>query len=239
MTAEMLPFDITYEEFFVAPAFALASPSVGNVGVLKALYDSLHSRYAILSKDMRVAGGNSLSEVLVTIQLFNGNGLIEVSVDKVRIVFRGISNQADREVAKDCVELVQKSLVEVLNVEFGWASFNINSRYRLVEPTPTVSEHLRELFGSRLSELGKTNDGKIAERVGLIYENDCTEEGWDLVFHASRSQDNERELSVFAIGKFSNSKVAPTIADKVLRIDQAFDAFFERANIEFPKAKET
>ena len=78
MTAEMLPFDITYEEFFVAPAFALASPSVGNVGVLKALYDSLHSRYAILSKDMRVAGGNSLSEVLVTIGLFN----LEAAVDR-------------------------------------------------------------------------------------------------------------------------------------------------------------
>ena len=100
-------FNMTYDVEFAAPAFDLPS---NNTSVLKAFYETIHPRFPINSRDMHVAGGNSLSDVHVRITLFNGNGVIDISADRMSLVFNNLRTIEDLTTCKDCFSLSEEAL---------------------------------------------------------------------------------------------------------------------------------
>ena len=59
---------------------------------------------------MHVAGGNLLSDVNVRITLFNGNGIIDVSVDRMSLAFNNLRTEKDLTICKDCISLSEEAL---------------------------------------------------------------------------------------------------------------------------------
>lgn len=232
MKAKSQPFDLTYDGYFVAPAFALANSAVGNVGTLQALHKALNKRFDISPPEMRVSGGNSLSDVRVSLGLFRGNGLIEIDVEKVHIVLKSISGPDDIEIVKDCINLVQETLIATLDVEFRWANVTIASRMKADDSSIDVGTHFEELYTPTTIQSLNSKSADFKDRVGMVYECESSEKKWDCIFYATRNRDQFSEISVFTIFRFLDLNLFPSIADQADQIDAAFVSFLERADID-------
>lgn len=239
MKAKFLSYDLTVDEYFVEPAFALANTKVGNVGMLRALYEALNKRFTVSPSEMRVFGGNSLSDVRVSLGLFRGNGLIEIDVEKLHIVLKSISGPSDVEIVKDCISLVQDAVIATLDVGFRWANVTINSRVKPDEASVDIGSHFQELYAPPRNQVADGEGPALTHHLGIVYQCESIEGKWDAVFYATRDRDQPNEMSVFTIIRLLDVSLFPQIEDQVGQIDVAFDSFLKWANIEISTASET
>ncbi len=84
MQAAVERVDLEYEAAFFGSGFDL---SARNMEVLRSFHEGIGSSYPIRSSDMQISRGDRLSEVRVRISLFGGNGLIDVTEDRLSISF--------------------------------------------------------------------------------------------------------------------------------------------------------
>ena len=103
--------DLNYEANFSAPSFEL--PALGSA-LLKSLYESIRPLYLINTTDMRVLGGNSLSDVRVQVTVFGGLGLIDVGPDGITMNFRDLRNTGDFATCLKCISLSEETVLRAL-----------------------------------------------------------------------------------------------------------------------------
>jgi hypothetical protein len=223
--------DVTFDAYFKAPAFSLAQQ---NVATLKSLHEALSVRYQISAGEMKVSGGNTLSDVAVSVDLFGGSGQVEVTVDHVRLSFRRLMTAADRNVAVDCAVLTTGAVAEVLGVEYQWSSFNFNANYQFIDTGLNASEHLARLWRPEIIKRGDHVAAGAVERFGAVYEFENPIEHWDVVFHALRSRATAHEIAVISIARFLDENTVTGIEPKLQRLDMAFGAFCSRLGLELP-----
>jgi hypothetical protein len=193
--------NVTYEVAFKDPAFEIAQSAVA---ILTAFYQRLHPRFGVPLSDLRVLGGNALSELGVRIGLFNGQGLLEVATEKFSGSFQGLRNQQDITVVKDCIALSEEALSESLpDLKPKLTAIKTSSWLNCDGGKSGVNEVLEQIensvVGMAAKKLGATN---VSHTLRSQLGNEG--EGWTLAFGMERSLVPGSDFFVVCDGTFTD-----------------------------------
>src|SRR2546427_366220 len=143
-------FDVTYEARFRAPLFVLAgSPAV----ILEAVHGRLSPKYTVAPNDLIVDSGRSVGDVHSRINLFAGNGSLDIRADAFTAKFTNPWAPGDVDIVKDCIELTNEALAAVGGSKFAIQEEILGGRMfiELLDSSANVTALLRGLFkGSNL-----------------------------------------------------------------------------------------
>ena len=92
-----------YKVFFSRPAVELLTNATR---VIESLTKSLGSAYPIQSDSLRIINSTVAGDVSISIQVFNGNGKIKVTVDSIEATFDNISSRADVGIVTNALDLM-------------------------------------------------------------------------------------------------------------------------------------
>lgn len=229
MKAKIERINLTYDVEFTAPAFDLPN---SNVSMLKALYETIHPRFRINTRDMHVAGGNSLSDVHVRITLFNGNGTIDISVDRMSLAFNNLRTREDLTTCKDCTSLSEKALHKSLPT--------VSVRTIAIKPTlylglngiqEDVANYLARLPGAKI-ELDLSTFGRAVQHPGINLEVDNFEERWNAIFHAFQDRTKMSSLILSCSSAYLADGTVRGLKNRVNHVEQLLNAFLDSIGLE-------
>ena len=227
--------NVTYEVEFTAPAFDLP---ISNVSVLKAFYETIHPRFRINTRDMHVAGGNLLSDVNVRITLFNGNSVIDLSVDRMSLVFNNLMAKEDLKICKDCISLSEEALQKSLPAV----------SFRTITIKPTLFLELQgeeQNAGNYLSQLPRLSIqpdlsafGSAVQHPGVNLEVDNFEEKWNAVFHAFRDRTKTSALILSCQANYRADGTIRGLENRASHLEQLLNAFLGGIGLEMEGSTE-
>lgn len=221
--------DVTYDVEFAAPAFDLP---IKNTSILKIFYETIHPQFPINARDMRVDGGNLLSDVRVRVTLFNGNSVIDISADKMSLVFNNLRTKEDLMICRDCIflseESLQKSLpdVAVRNIAINPVLF-----LELEGGDQNASKHLSRLQEASI-QLDLSPFGRAVPHLGVNLEVENSEEGWFTLFHAYRDR---RKASALILSCHTMYRADGTLRDlenRTNHLERLLKAFLDSIGLE-------
>lgn len=229
MKANVEWMNVTYDVEFAAPAFDLP---IKNTSILKIFYETIHPQFPINVRDMRVDGGNLLSDVRVRVTLFNGNSVIDISADKMSLVFNNLRTKEDLTICRDCIflseESLQKSLpdVPVRNVTIKPMLF-----LELQDGEQNASKHLSQLQGASL-RLDLSTFGGAVQHPGVNLEVENSEEGWGAVFHAFRDQSKASALILSCYTIYRADGTLCGLENRTNHLERLLKAFLDSIDLE-------
>ena len=229
MKAKVEKIDLTYEVVFAAPSFDLP---ISNVSVLKAFYETIHPHFPINERDMQATGGNLLSDVHVRIPFINGKDNIDISFDRMSLVFNNLRTRNDLTDCKECTSLSEKALQESLpDVSPLIKSIKPMVFLTLQGETQNVSNYLSRLPGSSIT-VDLSAHGIVVQHRGINHEVINTEDGWSVNFHTipDRAKISSLILSCFAI--YSASGAVQGLETVANHLEQLLNAFFDSIDLE-------
>ncbi|MCI0561040.1 MAG: hypothetical protein MN733_21345, partial [Nitrososphaera sp.] len=81
--------------------------------ILESIYQKLNPTYPLALSDLTATAALSVGEVAVRASLFEGKGLLEVSVDKFTARFEGLRTEGDLKLVRDVIILSEEALQSV------------------------------------------------------------------------------------------------------------------------------
>ena len=229
MKASIKHIDVTYDVEFAAPAFDLPN---SNVSVLKTFYETIHPRFRINTRDMHVAGGNLLSDVRVRVTLFNGNGVIDISVDRMSLIFNNLGTEKDLAICQDCISLSEEALQKSLPA--------VSVRAVGIKPTLFLEINgEQEDDGNYLSRLPGTSIqldlrpfGNATQHSGVNLEIQNSEEKWDALFHAFQDLTTTSSLILSCHAFHRADGKVRGLENRVNHLQQLLKAFLDNIGLE-------
>ena len=232
MKADLKHIDVTYDVEFAAPAFDLPN---SNVSVLKAFYETIHPRFRINTRDMHVAGGNLLSDVRVRVTLFNGNGVIDISVDGMSLVFNDLRSREDATICRDCISLSEEALQKSLPA--------VSVRTVSIKPTLFLELNAeQEEDGNDLSRLPGASIhldlsalsafGNATQHYGVTLAVENAEEKWNALFEAFQDRTNTSSLILFCHASHRAEGKVRGLENRVNHLQQLLKAFLDGIGLE-------
>lgn len=181
MKASLESMEMTYEATFSVPLFDLPGRSTE---LLKSLYRSIHPRFALQTTDMYAFGGNALSEACVRLNLFAGNGTIEVTADRLSMRFTGLRQEQDVNICNECIALAEQALRSALpEAVVGRVMIRQAPSLRLGDGTTDARNYLRRVVKPGVDvELNGLGNATMCPGINVEVENE--EEGWWAVLYA-------------------------------------------------------
>ena len=235
MKANVEWINMTYDVEFTAPAFDLPS---NNTGVLKALYETIHPRFPINSRDMHVAGGNLLSDVHVRVTLFNGNGVIDISMDRMSLVFNNLRTKEDLTICMDCISLSEEALQKSLpTVSVRTIGIKPTAFLELNGEQEDVGNYLSQLPASNI-QLDLSAFGNAVQHPGVSLEVENFEEKWNANFHAFRDRIKASALILSCQANYRADGTVRRIKNRMNHLDQLSKAFFSSIGLELESSTE-
>ena len=229
MKAKVEKIDLTYEVEFAAPSFDLP---ISNVSVLKAFYETIHPRFPINARDMQVAGGNLLSDVRVRIPFINGKVNIDISFNRMSLVFNNLRTRNDLTDCKECTSLSEKALHESLpDVSPLIKSIKPIVFLELQGETQNVSNYLSRLPGSSIT-LDLSAHGKVVQHRGINHEVVNSEDGWSVIFHAFHDRTKISSLVLSCSAIYHANGTVQGLETVANHLEQLLNAFFDSIDLE-------
>lgn len=111
MVAKTVLADLMSVVEFSPPAFDLADRTVP---VLRAIYDHTTPHYMIDLSDMRVSGGQAVSDLAVDVSMFGGNVAVRVAARDMTSTFRQIKNDQDVDVCATIMSASEQAIADTL-----------------------------------------------------------------------------------------------------------------------------
>ena len=229
MKANVECIDVTYDAKFATPAFDLPS---NNTSVLKAFYETIHPRFRINTRDMHIAGGNLPSDVHVRITLFNGNGTIDISVDRMALVFNDLKTKEDLTICKDCISLSEEALQKSLS--------NVPVRTVVIEPMlflelngerEDASNYLSRLQASNI-QLDLSEFGSAVQHPEVNLEVENSEERWRAFLHAYRDRTKPSSLILSCQAIYRAGGRVRGLENRANHLEQLLKAFLDSVGLE-------
>ena len=175
---------VAYEAGFKEPAFDVPQ-SVPQI--LADFYRALSPKFPIKLSDMQAFGGNTLSDVIVRILLFSGNGQLELRLDKFSAVFRGVRTAEDVGIVGTCINICNEVLNATLpNMIVEKTSIRTDSWLACEGAAAAAQGLLEELHTPRdHSGVKGFDDAKLRHLENAELRNDA--EGWSATFGLDES----------------------------------------------------
>lgn len=235
MKANLEWMNVTYDMDFAAPSFDLPG---SNTSVLRALYETIHPRYPIGTQNMHVAGGNLLSDVHVRVTLFNGNGVIDLSVDRMSLFFNNLKTKEDLAVCRDCISLSEEALQNSLpDVSVRAVALKPTLFLELGDGQEDAGTHLSRVVGASIQpDLGAF--GSAVKYPGVNLEIENSEEGWDAIFHAFRDRTKASSLILSCQVVYGAEGKIRGLENRATHLEQLLKAFLDSIGLETPDSTE-
>ena len=231
MKAKLEWMNVTYDVEFAAPSFDLP---VSGTTVLRTLYETIHPRYPIRIQDMQVVGGNLLSDVHARITLFNGNAFVDVSADKMSLVFQNLKDERDVAVFRDCISLSEEALQSSLpNVTVRAVALKPTMYLELGGGQVDAGDYLSRAMGPTI-ELDQAEFEGAVSRQGANLEIENSKEGWNAAFHAVRDHSKQSSLILWCHALYATEGKVCGLENRVAHLERLLKAFFERIALEMP-----
>ncbi len=228
-------FNITYDVEFAAPAFDLPD---NNTSVLKTFYETINPRFLVNSRDMHVAGGNLLSDVHVRITLFNGSGVIDISADRMSLVFNNLRKQEDLTICKDCISLSEEALQKSLPAVSPRAiTINATLFLELQGGEQNASNYLSQLPRSSIQP-NLSAFGNTIQHPGVSLEVENFEEKWNVTFHAFRDRIKTSALILSSQANYRTDGTVRGLENRVNHLDILLMAFANGIGLELEGSTE-
>ena len=111
MVAKTVLADLMSVIEFSPPAFALADRTIA---VLRAIHDHTTPHYMIDLADMRVSGGQAVSDLVVDVTMLGGNAAVRVSVQDMTSTFRQIKTDQDVDICARIMSASEQAIADTL-----------------------------------------------------------------------------------------------------------------------------
>ena len=185
MNAILESMDLEYELHFRTPLFELPARSVE---VLQALHAAFSPVTEPSSSDMQVLGGSRLSEVRIGMNLFGGEGWLNLTADQLTMRFSRLQRPDHLGECKACIAAAERTLAAALpGAAVRTAMIKATLSLRLDGTAPSAGHHLAKVAGDRPQvDLSGLGNATIQRAVALDIQNE--EECWEAVFDAYRSR---------------------------------------------------
>ena len=229
MKAKIDCIDVTYDVKFATPAFDLPS---NNTSVLKAFYETIHPRFRINTRDMHVAEGNLLADARVHVTLFNGNGVINISVDKMALFFNDLETKKDLKICKDCISLCEEALQKSLpNVPVRTVVIEPRLFLELNDEQEDAGNYLSRLQASNI-HLDLSQFGSAVEHTEVNLEVENFEEGWRAFLHAFRDRTKPSSLILSCQAIYRADGTVRGIENRAKHLERLLKAFLNSIGME-------
>lgn len=223
--------DLTYEAIFSALSFDL--PALG-AELLKSLYENINPQFPIIAADMRVLGGNSLSDVHVQVDLFNGLGLIDVTADKLSVNFRNLQNDGDFTLCENCISLSEQAVRSALpNLQVDAVVLRPTLFLLLDRKVESASSHIAEVAGTT-AQFNLDDFGNPVQHLGVNLEVENTEEGWNVIFNAYRERGEQSSLIVSCHALYRQDGLIRGLEESASHLERLTRAFLNGIGLEMP-----
>ncbi len=227
--------NVTYDVDFAAPSFDLP---ISNTSVLKAFYETIHPRFPINARDMYVSGGNLLSDIHVRVTLFNGDGVIDISVDKMSLVFNNLRTEKDLKICRDCISLSEEALQKSLpDVSVCTVAIKPTLFLELIGGEQDAGNHLSRLQGSSI-QLDLSAFGNATQHPGVNLEVENSEEKWDALFHAFRNQIRASSLILSCQASYRADGTVRGLENRANHLKQLLLAFLDSIGLKLERSTE-
>ena len=182
---------LNYERNFKSPAFGLLE---SRVSILREFYEKINPRFPLNLSDMVALPGNTLDNIGIKITLFNGNGVLELSAEKMDLCFTNLISEEDILVAKDVISLYEESFFGVFsNAQIKDTAIKTSSWLQLQDDEKAGNSILNNFSSSyniNPEDFGADAFGDPVLKTSLMN----LEEGWAVSFHLEKSKIPKAQL---------------------------------------------
>ena len=233
MQAAVERVDLEYEADFSAPLFDLLAR---NTEVLRSFHEGIGPLYPIRSSDMQIFRGDRLSEIRVRISLFGGNGLIDVTADRLSISFEYMRIEEQAAICKECISLSEQVLTRLKKKIFPDLAVHIVTLsptlfLRLGDGSVSARSHLAQVAGSGISTDLSGFGGAICHPcVNLEVEN--KNERWNADFHAYGEWGSEPSLIASCRVMYDESGTIRGLDDRFRHVDRLLATLLDGIGLE-------
>jgi len=223
--------DLVYESYFETPLFDLPK---NQTEVIKNLYSSLGQRWYLPLNNLQVSGGMSMADVKVTVILFNGNGIIELSPEKFRAKFSGVVRDKDSNdlvIIKDVIHLGKESIQSVFNnVEIKNENFTFNAELMVDEEFDAIS-HLSQFNNLSIEFSGEdVGASEVRSSVRMEFVNQDASWKTSLLLSPSHNEYSSLYCNLFSMFEYP-ATIKMSVDSKISHMDNVIDAVLKKINI--------
>ena len=229
MKATIERINLTYEVAFAAPLFDLP---IRGTDLLSSLHGAIHPRYSIPLTHMQIFGGNAMSDVRVRITLFNGSGIIDVTSDKLSIMFTDILGQDGIEISKDCIATTER-IVRSFFSEHRVAYVSVNpTMFILLDSTEMKSGiYLSEIMSSEI-EFDLEEFDEAIQYPGINLTVESSEAGWSAIFHAYQNSSTASSLVISCHAQYVEGGQISNLEERSNHLSRLFGKFIDGLGLE-------
>jgi hypothetical protein len=230
--------DVIYEARFAQPSMDFATDPRP---LIKGLVASIASRFPIAARDVVVTPSTRASEVRLRMQVFNGQGTIEVDAEKLGLHFQNALAADDFNTIRDAIKLTLDGVVQGLpNDRFAEHTLRTLMWLQLLDEPTDGQAFIGSLSTSKVDGIANnipTLPG-IKFAPGIKFELEHPEDRWLFTYELSRAFRSKAEVFQSAtLACFDRSSVA-TMEDRTTLLESLLTGTWEHLGIQ-PSGKKT
>jgi len=221
--------NVVYERPFRQPVFQVSKSAVE---ILDCLYGRLNPKYPMAMSDLTASSALSMGEIAIRARLFNGNGLLELSVEKFTARFEGLRNKQDVEIVKDAITLSEDALENALpGTNYEGAAIRTSAWLSCDDGDQGVQD-LLEKFGTPKLKLRRNEFGaeKIKTPVRAQLTNE--KEGWAVNFFLDTSELAGAHLFFLCDGVYIETGKFSNFAERANHLENVYEKLLEHYGLE-------
>ena len=210
-----------YEGHFIAPSFDMTT---SRPELLKALHKEFRPLYSFDAADVQVSDGSRLSDGRISIRLFDGNATIEVTAEKLRMVFNNLPEwNFLPHLCQMCITSATQAIVDTMpESAMGTVAIDVTLHLNSsnVEPDRRLLNRV-----TRTNSFDFSGFGDVSQYHDVKFRIENDEEQWTTLCHAYGDGDLADEssltLSCYTLygedGKFRGLEAQIEHMDKMIR----------------------
>jgi hypothetical protein len=214
--------DITYDAFFAAPLLDL--PRI-SLDVLKRFHEIISPRYTVPLSGLQSTGGNSLADVRLRVELFDGKGIFELTPQKLAVNFANIISSEDIEIIKDCLTLALDAVKSSIpDADISGEIIRSNCVLQISDGEFVASGHFDKFFHLR----GIFNPelyGATDVRNGLRTQFANSEELWRMFFDVSPNSSVNSSIDFSLMATYERGSKYSSVYEKSRHMETVTDAY--------------
>lgn len=224
------PVELTFEAIFRNLAFELTQDD-GHSKALKLFYEKIHPRYGMYAANMQAISSSRLSEVKLRMELFNGQGVLELYADKFSANFKNAVIKTDIGIMKDCIMLSLDALAGFMPQNpIKEHVFKLSTRIVLQGEDNNAGKFL-DMLASGIDIDAKKLDATFVHS-GFRREIGNEKKGWNFTLDFLRSNVADDEIFILLNAQYQEDGAYKSLSERAEHFGNMIDSVFSFAGLE-------
>lgn len=215
---------LRYMAAFERPAFELRDCAAV---LMRSMYQKLSSRFDLDLNDMHSFEGVSTLNARIEIDLFGGDGKINLDTSALFLNFKDIRSREELDICMECISLSRDAFQASLpDVGIGNVAFVRTLENQVDDKTLSVQEYLSRVAGNEISmRLDESTFGNVSQHSQISVEVEDADAGWEVVFNIARSRDDVSSVLVTCDALYDGQSTYAEPKAQANHLDRLLNAF--------------